>query len=54
MRLNKSMPRPSASAYLNALVNDEIGRLVHALNDAFNRLERSFAQATRFSSDASH
>jgi heavy metal sensor kinase len=35
-------------------VNDEIGRLVHVLNDAFNRLERSFAQATRFSSDASH
>ena len=35
-------------------VNDEIGRLVQVLNDAFNRLERSFAQATRFSSDASH
>jgi heavy metal sensor kinase len=35
-------------------VNDEIGRLVHVLNDTFNRLERSFAQATRFSSDASH
>jgi heavy metal sensor kinase len=35
-------------------VNDEIGRLVNVLNDAFNRLERSFAQATRFSSDASH
>jgi heavy metal sensor kinase len=35
-------------------VNDEIGRLVHVLNDVFNRLERSFAQATRFSSDASH
>ena len=35
-------------------VNDKIGRLVHVLNDAFNRLERSFAQATRFSSDASH
>ena len=35
-------------------VNDEIGRLVHVLNDAFNRLERSFAQATRFCSDASH
>jgi signal transduction histidine kinase len=24
------------------------------LNDTFDRLERSFAQATRFSSDASH
>jgi heavy metal sensor kinase len=35
-------------------VNDEIGRLVRVLNDAFNRLERSFAQATRFCSDASH
>ena len=32
---------------------DEVGRLVRVLNDLFNRLERSFAQATRFSSDAS-
>jgi heavy metal sensor kinase len=35
-------------------VNDEIGRLVHVLNETLDRLERSFAQATRFSSDASH
>jgi signal transduction histidine kinase len=35
-------------------VHDEIGRLVSVLNNAFDRLERSFAQATRFSSDASH
>jgi heavy metal sensor kinase len=44
--LGKRLPQHS--------VNDEIGRLVRVLNDAFNRLERSFAQATRFSSDASH
>jgi heavy metal sensor kinase len=35
-------------------VHDEVGRLVRVLNDTFDRLERSFAQATRFSSDASH
>jgi signal transduction histidine kinase len=35
-------------------VQDEIGRLVSVLNNAFDRLERSFTQATRFSSDASH
>jgi heavy metal sensor kinase len=44
--LSQRLPRPQ--------VNDEIGRLVHVLNDAFDRLERSFTQATRFSSDASH
>jgi two-component system, OmpR family, heavy metal sensor histidine kinase CusS len=33
---------------------DEIGRVVRVLNATFDRLERSFAQATRFSSDASH
>jgi len=38
----------------NPPVHDEIGRLVSVLNSAFDRLERSFAQATRFSSDASH
>jgi signal transduction histidine kinase len=37
-----------------AFVHDEIGRLTRVLNDLFNRLERSFAQAIRFSSDASH
>ena len=35
-------------------VHDEIGRLVRVLNDTFDRLERSFAQAVCFSSDASH
>jgi len=44
--LGQRLPQPS--------VHDEVGRLVHVLNDAFDRLERSFAQATRFSSDASH
>ena len=44
--LNQRLPQP--------LVQDEIGRLVQVLNHAFDRLERSFEQATRFSSDASH
>jgi signal transduction histidine kinase len=44
--LSQRLPQPS--------VDDEIGRLIHVLNDTFDRLERSFAQATRFSSDASH
>ena len=38
----------------NPSAHDEIGRLISILNDTFDRLERSFAQATRFSSDASH
>jgi heavy metal sensor kinase len=33
---------------------DEVGRLVNVLNHSFDRLQRSFEQATRFSSDASH
>jgi heavy metal sensor kinase len=44
--LNQRLPQPPAQ--------DEIGRLVQVLNATFDRLERSFAQATRFSSDASH
>ena len=44
--LNRRLPQP--------VVQDEIGRLVQVLNHAFDRLERSFEQATRFSSDASH
>jgi heavy metal sensor kinase len=44
--LSQRLPQPP--------IHDEIGRLVHVLNDTFDRLERSFAQATRFSSDASH
>jgi heavy metal sensor kinase len=44
--LNHRLPEASAQ--------DEVGRLVQVLNHAFDRLERSFDQATRFSSDASH
>lgn len=44
--LSQRLPQPS--------LDDEIGRLIRVLNDTFDRLERSFAQATRFSSDASH
>jgi heavy metal sensor kinase len=44
--LDQRLPQP--------LVHDEVGRLVQVLNDTFDRLERSFAQAVRFSSDASH
>jgi HAMP domain-containing protein len=44
--LGQRLPQPS--------VHDEVGRLVRVLNDTFDRLERSFAQATRFSSDTSH
>jgi heavy metal sensor kinase len=44
--LNQRLPQPP--------VRDEVGRLVRVLNDTFDRLERSFAQAMRFSSDASH
>ena len=44
--LDQRLPQPPAQ--------DEVGRLVQVLNDTFDRLERSFAQATRFSSDASH
>jgi heavy metal sensor kinase len=44
--LNQRLPEATAQ--------DEVGRLVQVLNHAFDRLERSFDQATRFSSDASH
>jgi signal transduction histidine kinase len=44
--LDQRLPQPPGQ--------DEVGRLVRVLNDTFDRLERSFAQATRFSSDASH
>jgi heavy metal sensor kinase len=44
--LNRRLPQPR--------VQDEVGRLVQVLNHTFDRLERSFEQATRFSSDASH
>jgi signal transduction histidine kinase len=35
-------------------VNDEIGQHVLVLNDMFDRLQRGFEQATRFTADASH
>ena len=44
--LDQRLPQPP--------VHDEVGRLVRVLNETFDRLERSFAQAMRFSSDASH
>ena len=45
-RLGERLPEPPA--------NDEIGRHIRVLNDMFDRLQRSFEQATRFSADASH
>ena len=45
-RLGERLPQPAA--------DDEIGRHTRVLNDMFDRLERSFAQATRFTADASH
>ena len=36
------------------LVRDEIGKLAAILNRMFERLEKSFAQSSRFSADASH
>jgi heavy metal sensor kinase len=44
--LSRRLPEPQA--------RDEVGRLVQVLNRSFDRLERRFEQATRFSSDASH
>lgn len=44
--LHQRLPQP--------LIQDEVGRLVQVLNHAFDRLESSFEQSTRFSSDASH
>ena len=45
-RLDARIPQPA--------VEDEIGRHVRVLNEMFDRLERGFAQATRFTADASH
>jgi signal transduction histidine kinase len=45
-RLGERLPQPAA--------DDEIGRHIRVLNEMFDRLERSFAQATRFTADASH
>jgi signal transduction histidine kinase len=44
--LSQRLPEPRAQ--------DEVGRFVRILNHSFDRLEPSFDQATRFSSDASH
>ena len=44
--LSRRLPEPRTQ--------DEVGRLVQVLNHSFDRLERRFEQATRFSSDASH
>ncbi len=45
-KLAARLPAPRAE--------DEIARLTRVLNDMFDRLERSFAQARRFSADTSH
>lgn len=37
-----------------AAARDEIGHLTEVLNQMFERLQRSFAQVTRFTSDAAH
>ncbi|HJT80506.1 MAG TPA: histidine kinase dimerization/phospho-acceptor domain-containing protein, partial [Chthoniobacterales bacterium] len=44
--LHERLPSPEAK--------DEIAGLVSVLNETFERLERSFEQAIRFSADASH
>ncbi|MGI8432280.1 MAG: HAMP domain-containing protein, partial [Chthoniobacterales bacterium] len=44
--LHQRMPPPPGQ--------DEIGRLTKVLNEMFDRLQRSFEQVTRFTSDASH
>lgn len=44
--LNQRMPPPPAK--------DEIGDLTRVLNEMFDRLQGSFEQVTRFTSDASH
>src|SRR6185369_12125992 len=36
------------------LTNDEIGRHTEVLNGMFDRLQRGFEQATRFTADAAH
>ena len=45
-RLDERIPSQGAE--------DEIGRLIEVLNATFERLQRSFEQAARFSADASH
>ena len=45
-RLGERLPVPETE--------DEIGRHIRVLNGMFDRLQRSFEQATRFTADASH
>jgi len=45
-RLDARLPLPPT--------DDEIGRHTRVLNEMFDRLQRSFEQATRFTADASH
>jgi signal transduction histidine kinase len=45
-RLGDRLPAPATA--------DEIGRLTEVLNGMFDRLQRSFGQATRFTADAAH
>lgn len=45
-RLDARLPVPPAE--------DEIGQHIRVLNEMFDRLQRSFEQATRFTADASH
>ncbi|MBA3650249.1 MAG: HAMP domain-containing histidine kinase [Chthoniobacterales bacterium] len=45
-RLDQRLPVPPTG--------DEIAGLIEVLNDAFERLQRSFEQSVRFSADASH
>ena len=45
-RLDQRLPVPPT--------NDEIAKLIEMLNTTFERLQRSFEQAARFSADASH
>jgi signal transduction histidine kinase len=45
-RLGERLPAPETE--------DEIGRHIRVLNGMFDRLQRSFEQATRFTADASH
>lgn len=44
--LHKRLPKPVG--------DDEITSLTHVLNSLFERLEKSFSQASRFAADASH
>jgi signal transduction histidine kinase len=44
--LHERLPEPQGA--------DEISRLTRVLNSLFERLERSFVQASRFAADASH